>query len=1352
MSYITCLGSSALSDFRRRALASQLHVNDVRARWVHFVALHGGDVTKDYNQNDLIEMLTYGDEYLEEDEDGVDTTTWFVHPRKGTISPWSSKATSIAEVCGFGSVVKRIERGTIFKISSDVEFDVSKAKKELHDTMTQDLSPNMPDLETMFGEHTPAPAKVIDLFVEGRDPHGTLREVNRTMGLALDDSEIEYLVSKFTGDGGLGRSPFDVELYMFAQINSEHCRHKQFNASWTIDGVKKDFSLFSMIRNTNQKSPTYVVSAYSDNAAVLEAQEDQNATFFAPLNESKEWTQINERVYYVIKAETHNHPSAISPFAGAATGAGGEIRDEGAVGRGSRPKAGLTGYNVSNLLIPGFQQPWELEDVSRPGHIASGLDIMLEGPIGGASFNNEFGRPCITGYFRTFLAQIPLIDGSEELRGYHKPVMLAGGLGTVRPLHALKDASIVQPGSFIIVLGGPAMLIGLGGGAASSQTSAEGSADLDFASVQRGNAEVQRRAQEVINSCVAMGSENPILFIHDIGAGGLSNGIPELVHDSRLGAKMELREVDNADRGLSPLEIWCCEAQERYVIAISPASINAFKAIALRERCSYSVVGKTDGKKGGRDNRLLLTDRESSEHKEPINLPMETLFGKPPKLSRVVESRKLSLPSFDSSLATYLPKMESGFLEVAIQRVLTLPSVGSKSFLITIGDRSVSGLVVRDQMVGPFQVPVADVGITATSLKLGMITGEAMAMGERPILALISPAASARMAVAESLMNIAAADVLLERVSLSANWMAAARHPGEAAALYDAVEAIGMQLCPELGISVPVGKDSTSMSMSWKDKHSQEEIKVTAPLSLVISAFSPVKNTRHWTPTLRRPEEQGIGETILLLVDLAESRQCLGGSALAQVFGQVGNEAPDVRNVQLLKDYFDAIEQLHEAGVVLAYHDRSDGGLFTTIVEMMFAGHCGVNLMVDAICRTTDTTHVLSSLFNEELGAVFQVRKRDEIHFHRCFATCGPPSNLIKKIGRVAPASQQDLTIYHGSQLVYRQSRTLLQQTWSATSHRMQRLRDNPACADEEFNKILDSSSAGISYNLTFNPKDNILPFTSKLPNIFSLNSKPRVAILREQGTNGQSEMAFAFMTAGFTAIDVHMTDLISGKIALSNNFVGLAACGGFSYGDVLGAGRGWASTVLLNPKVREEFRAFFERKNTFTLGVCNGCQFLSRLQSIIPGAEGWPTFETNISEQYEARACMVKITDSDTAPNVFLHGMHNSALPIVVAHREGRSSFKAPSSAQKLVASGRVAIRYVDNNTLGPTEKYPENPNGSPLGIAGISSSDGRVLAIMPHPERSFASWVPDGKKEEWGDVLPWQRLFYSARRWVSI
>ncbi|KAF2646610.1 phosphoribosylformylglycinamidine synthase [Massarina eburnea CBS 473.64] len=1362
--YLVLPGSAAFSDFRLKRLAQAIGAKEVRAVWVHYV-----NPTQELDSQELktLEQILHYGEYPDPQDrlsqtllDAIhrngeprddDAVLFYVCPRPGTISPWSSLATMIAKTCTLEGVVKRIERGMVLAATFEKELEREEIPNAdaLHDRMTQTISRGGPNLDLIFGEREPAQATTLS-FEEYSSPHAALEHANAELGLAMDESEIDYLVEAYTKE--LKRGPVDVELFMFAQVNSEHCRHKQFNADFTIDGMRKGYSLFGMIRNTHQKHPEHVVSAYSDNAAVLNGEE---ASFWSPSHITGEWNGIKETVHILCKVETHNHPTAVSPFPGAATGSGGEIRDEGAVGRGSRPKAGLSGFTVSDLLIPGFDRPWELKDVGKPSHIASSLDIMLEAPIGSAAFNNEFGRPCTTGYFRTLLTRVFTNEKETEVRGYHKPIMLAGGVGTVRPQHALKDPDVVPPGSHLLVIGGPAMLIGLGGGAASSVQSGEGKVELDFASVQRGNPEVQRRAQEVIDACRAMGDENPILFIHDVGAGGLSNALPELVHDSGLGAIFELREVDSADKGMSPLQIWCCEAQERYVLAVGPDDLDLFKRICNRERCGYSVVGTAT-----QEERLVLQDRENKGTATPIDLPMPVLFGKPPKMSRIVESRKLRLPAFDTSLSIYLPEVpKDSLIHEAVDRVLTLPAVGSKSFLITIGDRTVGGLTVRDQMVGQWQVPVADVSVTATSLLNGVRTGEAMAMGEKPTLALISPAASARMAVAESLMNLAAASTFdrLSRVRLSANWMSASSHPGEGAALYEAVEAIGMDLCPKLGISIPVGKDSMSMKMKWKDQETQEAKEVTAPMSLIITAFAPVNYTdRTWTPALERLED--VGETILMFVDLAVGKKNMGGSALAQTFGQVGDEAPDVWDADVIKDYYDAIEQLHESGIVLAYHDRSDGGLFTTLVEMMFAGRCGLEIMLDGVSRSSDAKDMIEALFNEELGAVFQVRKKDEVNFNRCFATCGPPPGMVKKIGRVPEASKQAISFAFGSKVVYRNSRKELQQRWASTSHQLQRLRDNPECADAEFGNILDDQDPGLSYKLTYNPKDTILPLKASISSAFT--SKPRVAILREEGVNGQAEMAHAFHMAGFSAIDVHMTDIISERVSLAG-FVGLAACGGFSYGDVLGAGQGWAKSVLLHPNTRKEFEAFFGRADTFTLGVCNGCQFLSKLKELIPGAEMWPSFERNASEQYEARVCMVEITDAEspsTPPSVFLHGMKGSKLPIVTAHGEGRARFPssttATSSASTLYNEGLVSLRYVDNYGKA-TEKYPFNPNGSPEGITGVRSKDGRVLALMPHPERTIlrevASYIPRGKMEEWGEVGPWARVFRSARRWVG-
>ncbi|CAG8956024.1 hypothetical protein HYFRA_00008880 [Hymenoscyphus fraxineus] len=1275
--------------------------------------------------------------------------TYYISPRN--ISPWSSKATSIAEVCGLKGV-QRIERGRAVTIafSEEPKEDDLFFKDILHDRMTESFSASQPDLEIMFAEGKPLPLEVVDLWKEGSTPIEILKAYNVECGLALDPSEMEYLVQAYTQ---IGRAPYDIELFMFAQVNSEHCRHKQFNASWTIDGITMGKSLFEMIRNTHTKNPGFTVSAYSDNAAVLQG---EVASFWAPDYSTGSWKQTKEVVHFLAKVETHNHPTAISPFPGAATGSGGEIRDEGAVGRGSTPKAGLCGFWVSDLLIPDYQAPWEI-DIGKPAHYASSLDIMLEAPIGSARFNNEFGRPCLTGCFRTLLADVDTGSDGQEIRGYHKPVMIAGGVGTVRPQHALKNGRDVKEGAHVIVLGGPAMLIGLGGGAASSSTSGEISVELDFNSVQRGNPEMERRAQMVINACVALGENNPIAFIHDVGAGGLSNALPELVKDAGYGGEFELRQVENADKSMSPLQIWCCEAQERYVMIVNADGLNRFVSIANRERCGFSNVGKVLAKDESGNSRLVVTDRDSTEYPRPIDLPMPTLFPKGKKLERIVTSRKPNLTPFDAhkSLADTFPQIpEHDLLRKAIERVLTVPAVGSKSFLITIGDRSVGGMTVRDQMVGPWQTPVSDVAVTITSLNIGdkIKTGEAMSMGEKPTLALISPAASARMSVAESLMNLAAAHLLgdLPRVRLSANWMAAVNHPGEGAALYEAVQAIGMDLCPQLGISIPVGKDSTSMKAAWKDQKTGEAKAVTAPMTVVISAFAPVANVRNtWTPALRRLED--VGETILMYVDLAQGRQALGGSALAQSFGQLGSEAPDVRDPDLIIDYFDAITQLHETGVVLAYHDISDGGLLTTIAEMMFAGRCGAEIMIDGFTKSTSVQNVLSSLFNEELGAIFQVRKSDEINFLRCFATCGPPPGMVRKIGRVPAATKQKLSIRHGQQLILHMDRTELQQYWASTSYQMQRIRDNIECAESEFQSIKDDLDPGLYYKLTFDPKDNILPLTTTITSTFS--KAPRVAILREQGVNGYAEMAFAFKAAGFDAIDVHMTDIISGR-SLSD-FVGIAACGGFSYGDVLGAGQGWAKSILMHEEnARPEFKKFFERPDTFALGVCNGCQMLTRIAELIPGTENWPLFLDNQSEQFEARVSMLKIQDSAKTPSVFFHGMNGSALPIAVSHGEGRATFKTPGDLEALNEQGLVPLRYVDNRGK-VTTTYPANPNGSPEGVAAVRSKDGRVLAMMPHPERTImadvGSYVPRERVEEWGEFGPWVRMFRSARRWVG-
>ncbi|KIY00204.1 uncharacterized protein Z520_03889 [Fonsecaea multimorphosa CBS 102226] len=1337
--FLTFRGPPALSDFRCAALASKIGALGARAFEVYYVALKE-KVTPEVQS--ALNRLLLGEDVgtgtgTKPMDSGDQQVTYYITPRTGTISPWSSKATNIAHVCGYEDTVKRIERGLVMTITFHANLPpfLSSFANELHDRMTEELSAHPPDLHAMFAEHVPAAAKPVPIHEHGTDARMLLNKANLELGLALDGPEIDYLIESFSLSGPLARNPYDIELFMFAQLNSEHCRHKQFNAQWIIDGEVKQRSLFEMIRSTQAKNPQSVISAYSDNAAVMEGFMGSHLSVDP---ETHEWNQVPEMVHYLAKVETHNHPTAVSPYPGSATGSGGEIRDEGSVGRGSKPKMGLCGFAVSDLLIPGFQQPWEWA-IGKPNHIASSLDIMIEAPLGSSYFNNEFGRPCLTGYFRTLLARLPLEDNQSEMRGYHKPIMLAGGVGNVRPELAVKDPRHVASGFCVIVLGGPAMLIGLGGSAASSVSSGASSVDIDFASVQRGNAEVQRRVQEVINACNAMGLASPIKLIHDVGGGGLANALPEIVHDAGFGATFELREIDNADRGMSPMQIWCCEAQERYVVIVDQNDLPLIKRIANRERCGYSVVGKATVSESG-EKRLILLDRESIDIPTPIDLPMSVLFGKPPRMTRVVDSRRLALPPFEASLTTYIPGIPvEGVLEEAVSRVLALPCVGSKSFLITIGDRSVGGLAVRDQMVGPWQVPVADVAVSATSLTAGIKTGEAMAMGERPMLALISPAASARMAVAEALLNLAAADLVgLSRVCCSANWMAATSHPGEGAALYEAVAAVAADLCPKLGISIPVGKDSLSMKMKWTDESKQKE--VTAPLSLVVSAFGPTRNIHHtWTPTIQRPGD--VGETALFLIDLAKNRKALGGSAIAQVFNQIGNLAPDVHDAHLLKSFFDVLGQLR--GIVLAYHDRSDGGLFTTLAEMMFAGRCGLNITLDEVCNAEymDTKSIIETLFNEELGAVFQVRERDQVEFCHAITDAGFPGSLVKKIGSVS--NTQELIISHKSNTVYRNFRATLQQRWASTSHQIQRLRDNPICADSEHAAILDSSDPGLSYQLTFNPRDRPVPFPA---------SRPQVAILREQGVNGHSEMAFAFLNAGFAAVDVHMTDLLAGRAHLAN-FVGLAACGGFSYGDVLGAGRGWAESVLRHHSLREQFQNFFARRDTFALGVCNGCQFLTRLRQLIPGADDWPIFTRNQSEQYEARVCEVEVLDHGS-PSVFLHSMTGSKLPITTAHAEGYARCQSPGSEEALLEAGTVAVRYVDNYGK-PTEKYPANPNGSPLGIAGVRTKDGKVLAMMPHPERTVlagvASWIPRGKTEEWGNSGPWAQLFFNARRWVG-
>lgn len=1271
--------------------------------------------TQDRLTQDLIKVISSTEDLTPDDEDSYIVR---ILPRPGTISPWSSKATNITSVCGLDQDVERVERGLALLIKVRRGFPLKEYLADgaplssVYDRMTQSLYiEKAPVHDDLFAHHDPKPLVEVDL---SQKPKEKLETANKILGLALDQGEIDYLVKAFTTQ--IGRNPTDVELFMFAQVNSEHCRHKIFNADWEIDGEKKDWTLFKMIRNTEEKNPQYTISAYSDNAAVFDGPE---AYFYQPNSKSKIWTSKKEKVQTLVKVETHNHPTAVSPFAGAATGSGGEIRDEGATGRGSKSKCGLSGFTVSDLLIPDFEQSWEL-NVGKPNHIASALDIMLEAPIGSAAFNNEFGRPCINGYFRTLTTKVTNAEDKEEIRGFHKPIMLAGGMGAIRPSLALKNHKIT-PGSHLIVLGGQCMLIGLGGGAASSITSGEGSADLDFASVQRGNPEMQRRAQQVIDACVALGTQNPIQSIHDVGAGGLSNALPELVHDNGLGAKFELRDILSLEPGMSPMEIWCNESQERYVMGVSPQDLDTFKEICERERAPYAVVGHATS-----EERLVLTD--SLLNSTPIDLEMSILFGKPPKMSRSAVTAPLKLQPVN---------LENVNVSDALDKVLHLPAVGSKSFLITIGDRTVTGLIDRDQLVGPWQVPVADVGVTATSLGETIVsTGEALALGEKPTLALISASASAKLAVAESLLNVFAADVKsLNSIKLSANWMSPASHAGEGAKLYEAVQAIGLELCPELGLGIPVGKDSMSMKMKWDDKE------VTAPLSLVVTAFAPVSNTsKTWTPQLIKSEE----ETVLVLVDLAANvEKALGGSALAQVYKQVGDTAPNVHDASALKSFLNAIVKLHqEDGLVLAYHDRSDGGLIVTLLEMAFAGRSGLNVDLKS------TEDELTALFNEELGAVFQIPKAKYDQFVEILSSEGLSSEFVSVVGEPVFNKEQSVSVKFNGSEIFQSSRAKLQQAWSETSYKLQRLRDNPKSADQEYQSIEDNQDPGLSYKLTYEPQDDL--------NISQYSSKPKVAILREQGVNGQMEMAWSFEQAGFTSVDVHMTDIITGKVTL-DDFVGFAACGGFSYGDVLGAASGWAKSVLYNERARSEFTKFFQREDTFAFGACNGCQFLSKIKELIPGTENWPSFEKNQSEQYEARFSMVEIVNDDSSsgnPNIFLQGMKGSKLPIPVAHGEGRASYASEEALAKFQADGLTSIRFVDNYG-NATENYPFNPNGSPSGIAGIRTPNGRVLAMMPHPERCVRlesnSWYPFQESEAWEKYGPWVRLFRNARKWVG-
>ena len=1281
-------GAPALSEFRLNKLQQDisLQISDHRSpdlviatEYVHFVDLDAPltDVEKDI----LNRILTYGPSIKGQiDELGFDL---FVTPRPGTISPWSSKATDIARNAGLKKV-KRIERGIHYQFSA--QLDVAMIAPLIHDRMVEVIFESTEDISALFQAGEPAPIASIPVLNGGRQ---ALVDANTALGLALADDEIDYLCDAFNG---LGRDPTDVELMMFAQANSEHCRHKIFNASWTVDGVDREKSLFQMIKNTYECGGEGVLSAYSDNASVVEG---AVAGRFYPESNSKQYAYHQQPIHLLMKVETHNHPTAIAPFPGAGTGAGGEIRDEGAVGKGSKPKVGLTGFTVSNLQIPDALLPWE-QDYGKPDRIVSALDIMLQAPIGGAAFNNEFGRPNICGYFRTFEQ-----DFNGQRRGYHKPIMLAGGYGNIKEEHI--DQTEYDAGSKLVVIGGPAMLIGLGGGAASSMASGSSTEDLDFASVQRQNPEIERRCQEVIDQCWQLEQNNPIDFIHDVGAGGLSNAFPELAKDGGCGATFELREIPNDEPGMSPLEIWCNESQERYVLAIAPESLPVFEQICQRERCPYAVVGTATEEMALRvDDRIFKNS--------PVDLPMDILFGKPPKMHRSAEKVTVELPAFDYRK---IPLAE------AIERVIQHPAVASKQFLITIGDRSVTGLVNRDQMVGPWQVPVADCAVTSVSYD--SFYGEAMSMGERNPLALVDAPASGRMAVGEALTNIAAARIRsIKDIRLSANWMCAAGHPGEDEKLYKTVEAIGMELCPDLGITIPVGKDSMSMRTAWR--HGEEEKSVTSPLSVVISAFSPVKDVRKTlTPQLE------VGDNVIALIDLGVGKNRIGGSIFCQVYNQMGNEVPDLDNASLFIAFFDAIQTCIEKDLLTAYHDRSDGGLFAALLEMSFAGRCGLDIDISALGEDVHT-----ALLNEELGAVIQSTTNNYAAIEAVFRDLNV-NHLLKKLGQAT--ASENIAFTHKENVVYSSTRAELQKLWSQNSYRLQALRDNPECAEQEFSTI-ERRDPGLSVNLTFDVDDDIAaPF-------IATGVRPRIAILREQGVNGHVEMAAAFDRAGFSSIDVHMSDVFSGSVKLES-FKGLVACGGFSYGDVLGAGEGWAKSILFNEKLKTEFETFFNRADTFSLGVCNGCQMMSNLKSLIPGTEHWPRFVKNTSEQFEARFSLVKIEQS---PSIFFAGMVGSHLPVAVAHGEGRAEFSQNYFADKAIESNLVAMRFVDNN-ITYTEDYPSNPNGSPRGITSLTSIDGRATIMMPHPERVYRTVSNSWHPKDWSEDSGWMRMFRNAR-----
>ena len=1287
-------GVTALSDFRVEKLfqkAAALGLPEVKlsSEFWYFV---GSEKALDAATVEKLQALLAAQSVEQAPKAREGLHLFLVTPRLGTISPWASKATNIAENCGLEGI-ERIERGMAVWLEGRLNDDEKQQWAALlHDRMTESVLPDFQTASKLFHHLESETFSTVDVLGGGKE---ALVKANTEMGLALSADEIDYLVENYQA---LQRNPSDVELMMFAQANSEHCRHKIFNADFILNGEKQPKSLFGMIRDTHNAHPEGTVVAYKDNSSVIEGAKIER--FYPNAAENQGYRFHEEDTHIIMKVETHNHPTAIAPFAGAATGAGGEIRDEGATGKGSRPKAGLTGFTVSNLNIPGLEQPWE-QAYGKPGHIASPLDIMIEGPIGGAAFNNEFGRPNLLGYFRTFEEKF---DG--QVRGYHKPIMIAGGLGSIQAQQTHKDE--IPEGALLIQLGGPGMLIGLGGGAASSMNTGTNDASLDFNSVQRGNPEIERRAQEVIDRCWQLGNKNPIISIHDVGAGGLSNAFPELVNDAGRGAVFKLREVPLEEHGLNPLQIWCNESQERYVLSILEKDLDTFRAICERERCPFAVVGTATD-----DGHLKVRDDLFSNN--PVDLPLNVLLGKPPKTTRSDKTVRSSEKPFNA-----------GNIDIteAAYRVLRLPAVAAKNFLITIGDRSVGGMTHRDQMVGKYQTPVADCAVTM--MGFNTYRGEAMSMGEKPTVALFDAPASGRMCVGEAITNIAAVNIGdIGNIKLSANWMAACGNEGEDEKLYRTVEAVS-QACQALDLSIPVGKDSLSMKTVWQD--GEEKKSVVSPLSLIISAFAPVQDVRK-TVT---PELKNVEDSVLLFIDLGFGKARMGGSAFGQVYNNMSGDAPDLDDTGRLKDFYNVIQQLVAEDKLLAYHDRSDGGLFAALVEMAFAARCGLNVdLTSLVVNQTDVNEAsIRALFNEELGAVIQIAKRDVAAVEALFKEADLALHAVATIG-----PDEKIVIRNQAGIVLEQNRTDLQRAWQETSHAIQKLRDNPACADSEFALIGDNEHSALFADVKFDVNEDIAaPFVNS-------GAKPKIAILREQGVNGQIEMAAAFTRAGFDAYDVHMSDLMAGRVHLAD-FKMLAACGGFSYGDVLGAGEGWAKSILFHPALRDQFAAFFADPNTLTLGVCNGCQMVSNLAEIIPGTAGWPKFKRNLSEQFEARLSMVHVPKS---ASLILNEMQGSSLPVVVSHGEGRADFALHGG--KISDGLGIALQYVDGQNQ-VTQTYPLNPNGSPQGIAGVTNADGRVTIMMPHPERVYRAAQMSWKPEDWTELSGWYRLFAGARK----